>query len=82
MTIEVPASPLAGSFWMALRQIIPPVIAYMVGRGYIAHDTAAMLGAVGAGVAPIIYGQVRTWKRSKALVSLAQAVPDSIAVLK
>jgi len=82
MTIKVAASPLAGSLWMALRQILPPVIAYAVGRGWIADDTAALLAAVGAGAAPIVYGQVRTWKRSKALVELAQAVPDSIAVVK
>lgn len=82
MTIKVDASPLAGSLWMALRQIVPPVIAFMVGRGYIADDTAAMLAAVAAGAAPIIYGQVRTWKRSQALVTLAEAVPDSVAVVK
>ena len=82
MTIEVEASPLPGSLWMLLRQIIPPIIAFSVGRGWIADDTASLIGAVAATLVPIIYGQTRTWNRSSALLALANAVPDSIALVK
>jgi len=82
MTIEVPASALAGSLWMALRQTVPPLIAFAVGRGWIADDTAAMLGALGAALVPIVYGQVRTWKRTSELQILANSVPDAVARLK
>ncbi|CAB4120775.1 hypothetical protein UFOVP5_12 [uncultured Caudovirales phage] len=82
MTIKVNASPLPEQIWVALRQAVPPVVAFAVGRGYLAGDTATMLGAVAAVLGPIVYGQVRTWKRSSDIMVLANAVPDSVATVK
>lgn len=80
--IEVNSSPLPEQLWVALRQVVPPLVAYAVGRGWLADDTAAMLGALAAVLGPIVYGQVRTWNRSATLVTLANAAPDSVATVK
>jgi len=80
--IEVSRSPWREQFWTAVRQIVPPVVAFAVGRGWLANDTAAMLAAVAAGLWPIVYGQQRTYQRSQQLAAVADKVPDDVAVLK
>lgn len=65
-----------------LRQALPPIAAFAVGRGYVAGDTAALIGALVAIVWPIIDGQRRTYKRSRTLAALAARVPDDVAVVK
>jgi hypothetical protein len=80
--IKVPRSPWREQFWTAVRQIVPPVITFAVGRGWLANDTAVMLGAVALGLWPIIYGQQRTLERSRQLAIAAEAAPDHVAVVK
>lgn len=80
--ITVPASPWPEQLWTTARQIVPPVVAFAMGRGWLASDTAAMLAAVGVGLYPIVMGQLKTWDRSKKLATLADAVPDALAVTK
>jgi len=82
MTIEVNASPIPEQLWVALRQILPPLVLFAVGRGWIAEDLATMLCAVAAVLVPIVYGQIKTWRRSASLIALANAVPDSVATVK
>jgi hypothetical protein len=53
-----------------------------VGRHWLADDTATLLAAVGAGVWAVIDGQRRTLSRSKKLIRLASAAPNTVAVLK
>ncbi|MCW1985322.1 UNVERIFIED_ORG: hypothetical protein M2348_001054 [Sphingomonas sp. R1F5B] len=80
--IEVAGSPVREQLMTSLRQALPPIAAFVVGRGYVANDTAALLGALAAIAWPIIDGQRRTLKRSRTLATLAAAAPDSVAVVK
>jgi hypothetical protein len=81
-TITVPASPWPEQLFTAARQIVPVVGAYAVGRGWLSADTATVIGGVLAIVAPIAWGQVKTWDRSKKLANFADQLPDHVAVTK
>lgn len=80
--IEVARSPVREQILTTLRQALPPIAAFAVGRGYVADDTAALIAALAAIVWPIIDGQRRTLARSRALATLAAAAPDHVAVVK
>lgn len=82
--IQVNASPLPDQLWAALRQITPPVVAFAVGRGWVADDVAVLLGVLGGILYPIVYGQIKTRLRAKQLATVAANpdVPDSAISLK
>jgi len=80
--IEIPRSPLREQLLTTLRQALPPIAAFAVGRGYMANDTAGLIGALLAIAWPIIDGQRRTYKRSCTLAKLGAVVSDDVAVLK
>lgn len=80
--IVVPASPLREQLLTAVRQILPAAAAFAVGRHWLADDTATLLAVIGTAAWAIIDGQRRTLSRSKKLIRLASAAPDSVAVLK
>ena len=82
--IEVNASPLPDQAWAALRQIAPPLMAFLIGRKLIADDIAILLGLVGAIIWPIVAGQLATRHRAKQLANIAadRRVPDAVAVVK
>lgn len=80
--ITVSASPWPEQVYTAMRQILPVVGAYAAGRGWIAEDTATMIGGVLTIVAPIVWGQIKTLERSRKLAVLAEVAPDEVAVTK
>jgi hypothetical protein len=82
--IEVNDSPLPDQLWAAVRQVAPPIMAFVIGKGWIGDDLAVLLGALGAIVWPIVAGQLNTRRRAQQLATVAASprVPDSVAVLK
>lgn len=82
--IEVHGSPLPDQAWAAVRQLAPPIMAFLIGRGLIANDMAILLGMVGAIIWPIVAGQIKTRHRAKQLANIAsdRRVPDAVAVIK
>ena len=80
--IVVPASPLIDQLWALARQVMPPLATYAIGRGYVAADQVAMAGAVAVAVVPIIIGQIKTRTQAQKLATLANVVPDAVAVAR
>lgn len=80
--IEVSASPLIDQLWAGVRQVAPAMMAFSLGKGWLADDVAVLLGVIGGVVWPIVAGQLRTRERSKLIVTLTNAAPDTVAVLK
>jgi hypothetical protein len=82
--IEVHDSPLPDQLWAAVRQVAPPIMAFVIGKGWIGDDLAILLGALGAIVWPIVAGQIKTRRRAQQLATVAASprVPDSVAHLK
>ena len=80
--IEVHGSPLPDQLWAALRQIAPPMMAYALGKGWLENDLAALLGALGAIVWPIVAGQIKTRLRAQQLTTVAASAPDDVATVK
>lgn len=79
--IEVTA-PLVEQLWSAGRTIAVAGGAFAAGRGWIAQDTLMLLGSVGAVLWGVVGGQLKTWERSRKLVTMAKALPDAFAVMK
>ena len=80
--IEAHASPLPDQLWAALRQLAPAVMAYVIGRGWLANDMAVLLGVAGGVVWPIVAGQLKTRRRAQQLAKLAIVAPDHIGRIK
>jgi uncharacterized membrane protein len=83
-TVEVHPSPLPDQLWALLRQVVPPVATFAIGKGWLANDTAAMLGMVGAAVWAFVAGQLKTRRRAIELAQVAQSpeVPAHVARLR
>lgn len=86
----LPSEPFVVQLWSGVRQFAPPIMAFVLGRGWIANDVAVVLGFGGAIAWPIVYGQLKARARAKqaivqkqALIDIASSprVPDSVAVL-
>lgn len=80
--IEVSGQPLIEQVWGGARLIAVAVGAWALGRGYLAQDTLALLGATGGVVWGVVGSQIKTWQRSAKLIALASTLPDHIARLK
>lgn len=80
--IEVNSNLLPDQLWAAGRQMAPAVVTFLIGRHLIANDTAAMLGIVAGVIYPIVASQLKTRQRSQLMVTLANAAPDEVAVVK
>ena len=82
--ITVNASPVPAQLWAALRQAIPPIIAFAIGRHLIGDDTATLILALAGIAATVTIGQAKTRKNAVNLASVAAnpAVPDSIITTK
>lgn len=74
-TVEAHASPLPDQLWALIRQIVPPIATFAMGKGWLDNDTAAMLGAVGIAVWAFVAGQLKTRRRALELARVA-ANPD------
>lgn len=82
--IEAHASPLPDQLWALVRQVVPPVVTFAVGKGWLDNDTAAMLGAVGVAVWAFVAGQLKTRRRAIELARIAGSneVPSHVARLR
>ena len=82
--VQVDDSTLSVQLWAGVRQIAPPLMAFAIGRHWIADDLSVVLGIGGAILYPIIAGQLKTRARQKQLIAIARdkRVPDAVAVLK
>lgn len=81
--ILVNGSPIPDMAFALGRDIIKILIAFGLGRGWIAGDVATVLLSIGAAVA-VAWGQFKTFKRSAQLTSIANdpATPDHVAMVK
>lgn len=80
--VVVHETPLPDQLWALLRQLIPPVVAFGVGRGIIQDDTATLLLAIGAMAGPIVIGQLKTRLRAMQLAAVEKQVSDKILTTK
>lgn len=82
--IVVNESPVSDQIWAGIRQIAPAVMAFAVGRQWVAGDTATVLGVIVGVIWPIVVGQLKTRKRALQLAVVAKSpeVPARIARLK
>ena len=67
---------------MLIRQVLPPLVAFAVGRGWLANDSATLVAALAAIAVPILDGQRVSLRRSRALIRLGTIVPDDVAVVR
>ena len=80
--IVVNESPIPDNIATALRSIAIAVGAWAVGKGYLEEDIASALGTVLLVLVPFVWSQIKTYKRSNQLATLAERAPDSVAVTK
>ena len=80
--VVIHESPLPDQAWALLRQIVPPIVAFCVGRGLIADDLGSLILALFATVAPIVWGQLKTRLRAMQLSNLEKKVPDNLLTTK
>lgn len=77
----VDATPLPDQAWAGLRQIAPPIMAFLIGRHLIDNDTAIMIGTVAAIIWPIVMGQLKTRHRATQLATLGKDTRVSNAII-
>ncbi|WP_179505737.1 MULTISPECIES: Pam3-gp28 family putative phage holin [unclassified Sphingomonas] len=80
--LQIDASPVPYQLVSLVRQALPPLVAFAVGRGWLADDSATLLLALVAIALPIIQGQRHSLQRSRALARLAAIVPNAVAVVR
>lgn len=79
--IEV-TTPVVEQAWAGLRTIAIAGGAFAAGRGWIEQDALLLLSTAGAVTWGIVASQLKTWERSRKLVTMAKALPDDIARVK
>ncbi len=80
--IEIHGTPWPDQAWALLRQILPPIAAFLIGKGIIDDDTVGVISAVGLIVGPIIVGQLKTRLRATQLAIVEKQVDDTIITTK
>ncbi|GHC97690.1 Pam3-gp28 family putative phage holin [Novosphingobium pokkalii] len=80
--LEIDASPRPYQVSVLIRQVLPPLVAFAVGRGWLANDSATLVAALAAIAVPILDGQRISLRRSRALIRLGAIVPDDVAVVR
>lgn len=80
--IVVHETPLPDQAWALFRQLIPPIVAFLLGKGILDDSEATMILSVSAIVLPIIWGQLKTRLRAKQLATLEGKVSDRILTTK
>lgn len=82
--IKVNASPIPAQLWAALRQAIPPILAFALGRHWIGDDTATLITGLLGIIVTVTIGQAKTRQTAVNLATVATspAVPDSLITTK
>ena len=80
--IIVHESPLPDQAWALFRQLIPPIVAFLLGKGYLDDTEATLVLSLFAIAAPIIVGQLKTRLRAKQLATIEPKVSDRVLTTK
>lgn len=80
--VVIHESPVPDQLWALLRQIVPPIVAFCVGRGIIDDNMGALILSLFAVVAPIVWGQLKTRLRAMQLANLEKRVSDNLLTTK
>lgn len=80
--IEISASAVPNHLMSLLRDGLVGVTAWLVGKGYIDEVTGTQLVSMGLILGTVAWRQFVVHRGHKRTVTIAQAAPDSIAVVK
>jgi hypothetical protein len=80
--IVVHETPVHDQAWALLRQLIPPVVAFLLGKGILDDSEATLIISGSAIILPIVWGQLKTRLRAKQLAVLETKVPDNVLTTK
>lgn len=69
-------------FGVALRYAIQTLGGYLAAKGYVDGDFVQVLIAIVTLLGPYAYAAYRSHQQKKALVKIATAAPDSVAIVK
>lgn len=69
-------------FGVALRYAVQTLGGYFAAKGYIDGDLLQVLLAIGTLLGPYAYAAWRAHEQKKALVRIATAAPDSVAIVR
>lgn len=79
--ITVTDSPVPAAFAALVRQTLLVIGGYLIGQGYLTADAAEAITTAALVLLPLVYGQLKGWKRHNDLVTVADQVHDSVAVV-
>jgi hypothetical protein len=80
--ITVAASPVPAAVATLIRQALLMGSAYAVAQGWFGQSVADQLLPIGVGLGALIYGQVKTWVLHRSAATMADILPNSVAVTK
>lgn len=69
--VKVSTSPQLVQLWSLIRVAVIAIAVFALGRGWLAKDTFAMLGTIGAAVWAFVAGQLHTRSTANVLANLA-----------
>lgn len=67
---------------VALRYALTMIGGYLVAKGWIGEDLVELIVAIATLIGPVAYAVYRSHQQKKALVRVAEAAPDTVAVIK
>jgi len=65
-----------------LRYMLTALGSYAIGKGWIDGELLNVLTGLATVAAPAIWGMWRTWQTRKTMVTVGEAAPNSVAVVK
>jgi hypothetical protein len=83
-TIPIVVNPdqTAAQFGVALRYALTLVGGYLVAKGWIGKDLVELVTTLALTFGPFAYAAYRSHQQKRALVTVAEAAPNSVAVVK
>ena len=80
--IEINPDPTAAQLAILLRYAITSLGGYAAGKGWVDGDLVQIIASLSMMAAPMLYAAWRSHQEKAALVTIATAAPNSVAVLK
>jgi hypothetical protein len=80
--IIIDPSSTVGQIGALLRYVLTAAGSFALGKGWISNDALQFLTGLLTVVAPTAYGIWKTWHSKQKLVAVADAAPNSVAVIK
>lgn len=83
-TIPIVVNPdqTAAQLGVALRYALTLVGGYLVAKGWIGDDLLELITTLALTLGPVAYAAYRAHQQKKALVTVAQAAPNDVAIVK